>query len=143
MHFIPSGTEEAGLAVVQSLNHELLVTRCEDGGKQLLRVIAVTADFNTFPFLPGFKSESHRETVAEVPYDLADIVLKITMDGEDFHILYGSSEGQLNELCSFDGRIINPEKVGCMTGTVVGMFASGNGTDSSNRAAFSFFELKQ
>ena len=143
MHFMPSGTEEAGLAVVQSLNHELLVTRCEDGGKQLLRVIAVTADFNTFPFLPGFKSKSHREIVAEVPYDPADIVLKITMDGEDFRILYGSSEDRLSELCSFDGRIINPEKVGCMTGTVVGMFASGNGTDSSNRAAFSFFELKQ
>ena len=35
--------------------------------------------------------------------------------------------------------MINPEKVGCMTGTVMGMFASGNGADSENQAEFDWF----
>ena len=37
--------------------------------------------------------------------------------------------------------LINPEKVGCMTGTMIGMFASGNGTESDNYAAFDWFEI--
>ena len=143
MTFMPEGTEEAGLAVTQASNHQLRVCRCVSEGKQVIRVWEVTADFNTFPFLPGYRSETKKKVIAEKEWDSAEVTLRITMDNEDFRIFCGPSEDELTELCAFDGRIINPEKVGCMTGTMIGMYATGNGTDSSNRAEFSFFELKQ
>ena len=143
MHFLPSGTEEAGLAVVQAFNHQLRMCRCVSEGKQLLRVLQITADFKSYPYLPGFESETIEKVLAEIPWDGEEIVLRIAMDQEDFRILCGSSEDDLQELCEFDGRIINPEKVGCMTGTMIGMYATANGADSDNKAVFSYFELDQ
>lgn len=142
MHFIPSGDEAAGLAVIQALNHELLIERCTRDGKQLLRAVCVTADYDLPPYIPGFTSVTKRETIAETEYSSPDVTLKITMSGEEWHIYYGEN-GADTELCAFDGRILNPEKVGCMTGTMIGMFATGNGTDSENAAEFDYFELKQ
>ena len=65
------------------------------------------------------------------------------MDGEDFTFRYGTSEAELQVLCKADGTLINPEKVGCMTGTMVGMYATGNGKEVENEATFDWFEMKQ
>ena len=40
-----------------------------------------------------------------------------------------------------DGGLINPESVGGMIGTMLGMYASGNGEASENEAAFDWFEI--
>ena len=80
--------------------------------------------------------------VACVLCDKEDIVIKLEMQGENFIVYYGEDEANLTELCKVDGRIINPEKVGCMTGTLVGMFATGNGVDVDNWAKFDWFKRK-
>jgi alpha-N-arabinofuranosidase len=41
-----------------------------------------------------------------------------------------------------DARNINPEVVGGMVGTLLGMYASSNGIKSENSAAFDWFEYK-
>ena len=143
MHFLPSGKEEAGLAVLQAFDHKLRVMRCEEDGRQLLKVVLDTSDFTGLPFLPGFTSTKKHTVIKEADYPSADVVLRITMDDEDFRVLYGDSEESLTELCAVDGRTINPEKVGCMVGTMIGMYASANGEESTNCAEFEFFELKQ
>lgn len=143
MHFVPQGTEEAGIAVLQAYNHELRFGRCTADGKQVLRAISVTAEFSGRPYFPGFESRLIKTVIAEKEYDAADVVLRITMDGEDWHLFSGPSEEELTEFGTFDGHILNPEVVGCMTGTMIGMYATGNGTDSENSAEFGFFELKQ
>ena len=47
----------------------------------------------------------------------------------------------MQELCTVDGRKVNPGKIGCMSGTVIGMYATGNGKRSENQAEFDWFEL--
>ena len=94
------------------------------------------------PYFPGFTSQTNCELVSSVRWDDADVVLQIELRGERFTFRYGRSLDSLTELCVADGALINPEKVGCMAGTMLGMFASGNGTDSDNVAAFDWFELK-
>ena len=71
-----------------------------------------------------------------------DIVLQMEMDGERFIIRYGESRASLQELAVVDGSLMNPEKVGCMVGTMIGVYATGNGRDIENEAAFSWFEMK-
>lgn len=48
----------------------------------------------------------------------------------------------LTVLGKADGGDINPEKVGCMVGTMLGMFATGNGVSSDNQAEFDWCEMR-
>ena len=139
MSFLPEGQESAGLAVVQAMNHQMHLERAKTDDRQILRLVLYTSDFNCPPYFPGFESTTHREVLAEVEWNEKDIVLEIEMDGEMFTFRYGVSKEALHVLCMADGGMINPEKVGCMTGTVMGMYASGNGTDSDNHAEFDWF----
>ena len=71
------------------------------------------------------------------------LVLQLKVRGQDFRFLYGTDEESLQELAAADGREINPEEIGTLTGTMTGMFATGNGKESQNEAAFDFFEIKE
>lgn len=142
MDFHPEGEESAGLAVVQAMNHQLHFERVLREDKQMLQAVLVTADYNHPPYMPGFESVTRREVLAETEYEGKEIILQIEMKGEDFTLRYGTDTEQLRELCKVDGHRLNPEKVGCMSGTIVGMYASANGTKSSKCAGFDWFEMK-
>ena len=142
MHFDAKGSETAGLAIVQAMNHQLRVELCaaEGGNGEKLRVVLSTADWNVPPYFPGFESQTKEETLFETPWKDTCAVLKVDMKGEDWSIYAGTDEQNLEKLCSVDGHLVNPEKVGCMVGTMLGVFASGNGTDSDNEAVFDWFD---
>lgn len=139
MTFTPENDESAGLAIVQAMNHQIHLERAQEDGKQVVRLVMYTSDFSCPPYFPGFESETHRTVLAQTEWEEKDIVLEIEMDGESFTFRYGTSKEEMHVLCTADGGMINPEKVGCMTGTVMGMFASGNGTESKNQADFDWF----
>lgn len=141
MRFTPQNRESAGLAVVQSMNHQVHIERAVSDGRQVLRVVVVTADFETPPYFPGFAGHTERKTAAEIPCDWRDVVLQIEMNRQTWTVRYGTTKDALKDVTVLDGGAINPEKVGCMCGTMVGMFATGGGTESDNRAAFGWFEL--
>ncbi len=142
MSFMPKAEEGAGLAVIQAMNHQFHLERCCIDGEQVLQFTVVTADYEIPPYFPGFTSETHRETVARASWKLPEIVLEIEIKGEEFTVRYGESRENLQVLCTVDGALINPEKVGCMSGTIIGMYATGKGTDSDNCAEFDWFEMK-
>lgn len=142
MKFLPKGSESAGLAVVQAMNHQYHLERAVSQGKQILRLILYTSDYNVPPYFPGFESVTHKEVIAETPWESDEAVLQFQIEGERFTVRFGEAKDRLKELCIADGSLINPEKVGCMTGTMIGMFASGNGEESENSAEFGWFEMK-
>lgn len=140
MHFAPEGKESAGIAVVQAMNHQYHLQLARVDGRTELQLLRYTADYALPPYLPGFSSETKRELLASVPWDAEEIVLEMELDGNDYRFRYGSEEGRLTELARADGARINPEKVGCMVGEVLGMFASGTGTESEALALFPWAE---
>lgn len=142
MSFLPDDTESAGLTVLMAMNHNYVVERAVMGGKQVVRVILATNDFTLPQYMPGFTCKTTETVLACAPWDQEEIVLKVVMEGEKFTILCGENETSLVELATVDGALINPEKVGCMVGTMVGMFASGNGIGSGKEAAFDWFRLE-
>lgn len=143
MKFMPKGQESAGLAVVQAMNHQYHLERAVSRGRQVLRLMLYTSDYNVPPYIPGFTSETYKEVIAEVSWEAEEIVLQFLIEGEHFTVRYGQTKETLKELCAADGARINPEKVGCMTGTMIGMFASGNGAECENRAEFGWFEMSR
>ena len=141
MQFLPENEESAGLAVMQAMNHQYHVERAVSAGKQVVRVVRYKGEYNCPPYLPGFEFHAKREVLIEQEWDDRDIVLQIQMEGEKFMIRVGTDRQHLKDMIVADGKEINPEYVGCMAGTMIGMFASGHGTSSDNQAAFDWFEI--
>ena len=89
------------------------------------------------PHFPNFKSETKEKVLAEIPAPPADAELCVEVEGQDFNFFYEENGQRCTVYEHADGRLINPEIVGCMTGMMAGVFASGNGKESGNRAVFS------
>ena len=141
MMFQPEDTESAGMAVVQAMNHQYHLERAIQDGQQVVRLVLITEDYELQPYMPGFTSKTNREVLASAAWEAPEIILQIKMEHEKFTVNYGASTESLKELCIADGKKINPEIVGCMTGTIVGMYATGNGRESENFAEFDWFEM--
>ncbi len=143
MNFWPQESESAGIAIVQAMNHQVHVERAISDGRQVLRTVLVTAEYNCPPYFPGFECSTKKQILESVECDAKDIVLQVELNRQKWSIKYGADTTNLKELATVDGRLINPEKVGCMCGTMLGMFASGNGTDVDNSAKFDWFLMEQ
>ena len=78
-----------------------------------------------------------------MPYEEEEIVISLELNRQVYTIRYGQDESSLTELCVTDGALINPEKVGCMAGTQIAMFATGSGVDSDHYAAFDWFSYEE
>ena len=140
MRFEPEGSESAGIAVTQAMNHQIHFQLAQADGQRKVQLLLYTADYELPPYIPGFSSETKRRVIAEAPWAGGEIVLQMELAGNDYRFSYGPDEHAMTELGQIDGALINPEKVGCMVGEMLGMFASGNGSDSDNRASFLWAE---
>ena len=140
MRFAPQGSESAGIAVVQAMNHQYHLELAREGEETVLRLQLFTADYALPPYIPGFTSVTNRIPVAAVPWVGEEIVLEMELDENGYTFRYGVDEGHLSELARADGAAINPEKVGCMVGEMLGLYASGNGAESDNKARFAWAE---
>lgn len=140
MTFEPEGGETAGLVVRQAMNHQYRLEIANVDGVKSLRLVLQTSDFDVPSYIPTFEARERVSVLAEAELAPGDVVLALRMEGNAYTFLYGPDRDHLEVLAQADGYAINPEKVGCMVGTMVGVFASGNGTDSQNEAAFDWFE---
>lgn len=142
MTFLPEEGETAGIALIRAMNYQFHFERCCTDGRQLLRLVVTTAEFDSLPYYPGFECENKSVVLAETSYSSPDIILQAELDHLKFTFRYGAKKEDMQELCVTDGRLICPEQIGCMSGTLIGIFASGNGRDSANEASFDWFELR-
>ena len=142
MRFEPHGNESAGIAVVQAMNHQYHLQLAQAEGRTRLELLRFTADYDLPPYIPGFRSVTNRSLLASAPWDSAEIVLEMELNENDYIFRFGPDEQHLTELARADGALINPEKVGCMVGEMLGVFASGNGTAGENRAVFDWTEYQ-
>lgn len=143
MNFTPSDQETAGIAIVQAFNHQYHLEKALVNGQQVVQIVLYATDYVGLPFIPGFNATTHCQVVASVPYNKADVVLKVEGNGKHYIFSYGENEDDMHLLMDCDATLINTEQVGCMVGTMVGMFATGHGKDVDNAAAFDYFEMIQ
>ena len=141
MTFAPVGQESAGVAVVQAMNHQYHLQVALVDGVRKVQLLRFTAAFDLPPYLPGFTSQTRREVLAEADWDRDDIVLQMDLRENDYTFRFGPDPDHLTDLALASGAAINPEKVGCMVGEMLGVFASGNGAPSDNTAAFDWVDF--
>ena len=142
MRFDPAEGESAGIAVVQAMNHQVHLQLTQESGEKKLQLLLFTADYDLPPYLPGFRSVTNRAVLAESPCEAQGLILEMELNENDYIFRFGPDEEHLTELGRADGARVNPEKVGCMVGEMLGMFVSGNGKPGSHRAAFDWAEYQ-
>ena len=124
------------------MNHQIHFQLARKDGQTVLQLLLFTADYELPPYIPGFTSVTKREVLASASWESEEIVLEMELCENDYIFRFGADETQLAELARTDGAAINPEKVGCMVGEMLGLFASGNGVGSDNRAIFTWAEYE-
>ena len=142
LRFAPQENESAGIAVVQAMNHQVHLQLAEVDGKKRVELLLFTADYDLPPYIPGFSAVTNRRLLASAPWDAEEIVLEMELKENDYIFRFGPDERHLKELGRTDGALINPEKVGCMVGEMLGVFASANGEKSENRAEVDWAEYQ-
>ena len=142
MRFTPVNDESAGIAIVQAMNHQFHLELACENGQTVVQLLQYTADYDLQPYFPGFTSTTNRTLLGCAPFDGEEIILEMELDENRYVFRYGTDEKDLAELACADGAVINPEKVGCMVGEVLGLYASGNGRKSENRALFCWSEYE-
>lgn len=145
MRFTAYGKEEAGMMIMQASNHQYrFVQRCMDS-RQVLDLFLVTTWQKGLPFLPGYESRTASELIARITAPISQdgwMVLCLEAEGQNYAFSAGPDEQHLEPVACGDGKKINPEQIGGMVGTMLGMIASANGEKSTNTAAFDWCELK-
>lgn len=143
MTFDPKGQESAGIAAVQAMNHQIHFQLTNSQGKKMLQLLQFTSEYDRPNYIPGFKADTTKVVLAETEWNEETVILQMQLEGNTYTARYGSDEDHLTELAKADAFVINPEKVGCMTGTMLGIFATGNGKAVNNAAEFDYFIHEQ
>jgi alpha-N-arabinofuranosidase len=142
MSFLPNEGETAGLIIMQAMHHQIRMERTCVNEVQLLRLILSTTHYDRPPYIPGFAYEHTEEILASVPWDETDVIIGYQAKGQKYDFIYGTDQQNMNYIIKeVDCKRINPEYVGGMVGTLIGLFATANGRDSSNFAEFDWFEM--
>jgi alpha-N-arabinofuranosidase len=126
MEFSPEAEgEEAGLTVFRDKDHYFKFTlmRSKEGDMLQLskRSIGQITD----------------QVIFRVPYPGKQLILRITSSGRWYSFEYGVSADELKYLeKDADGGFMGSPAAGRFTGTMIGIYATGNGMKSMNTAAF-------
>ena len=75
-------------------------------------------------------------------YDHETIELRITADAENYHFEAVPITGEAIQLGIGECGLLSKEVAGGFTGNVFGLYATGNGEKSLNKAHFSWFDYK-
>lgn len=142
MDFTAHGKESAGMVIMQASNHQYRLEKCCMYGRQMLTLVLVTTWQKGLPFMPGYESRTTEQILKQEEVNETPLVLRLEAKGQDYTFFAGPDEEHLEVFFEHaDGAKINPEEVGGMVGTMLGMYASGNGTETGNWASFDWAEL--
>jgi xylan 1,4-beta-xylosidase len=144
MHFeFSNENETAGMCVMQNNYNQLRIEAAMQDDKKVIRVVKHSTI--THPGENRFdrRVEGKEEILASIPYSGFDVRLAISADEQSYSFYAGTDESAMVEVYkNLNGSFLGSETAGGYVGAYVGMFASGNGADSGNEAAFDVFGYK-
>jgi len=139
MVFAAEEGQSAGIILLQNDFQSLRMELVCEGGKRKIRV--VKGYRNLVPVLTFTLHDKPyvKEICGEYVYENKECTMEITADEQDISFYIAAQEGKIPIAEHLDGGFLGSETAGGFVGTYIGMFASGNGRDSDNYAAFDYF----
>lgn len=127
MEFVPNDNEEAGLVLLQSNFFHIRAIISAENGRRYARVIYSNHDGENDILRKEVTKNRYRFGISQNGQSAV-----FTIDGEDVSL----STGEV------DTHSLSTEIAGGFVGCTVGVFASANGKESTNRAEFFSFSMK-
>jgi alpha-N-arabinofuranosidase len=140
--FDPEEGEKGGIAIIKAMNHQIRFEITKEKNIRKIRVIQLETEYNHPPFIPDFVCENKVTELTTAVFEENEIVLKIVI-GREVLFYYGENEENMNLLLKLEKRKTESEKIGCLGGTIIGMFANSVNTDSKNKAIFRWFSMEE
>jgi len=146
MRFAPAEGEAAGLMVLQDKYNQIRIELTCIDGQQVLRVVRfeeIAPNPHVGDILPLIPiPEAHGETVLGVLlWENDEVVLKLEANEQSNSFYVGTDEDHLFPVAlNIDGSFMGSETAGGFVGAYVAMFATANGNESDNEAAFDWFD---
>lgn len=122
-------SESAGIAIVQSNEYHMRYEYTKKNGKKVLQIVEC--------------NNSKDILINEVQIDSNRLYLKMVSKGQKLDCYYGN-DGSVYKLLQkdFSTKNLSTEVAGGFVGCTIGMYASSNGSVTSNYADFHWFEYK-
>ncbi len=142
--FTPKDKQTAGLVVLQNDYQQLRVeVGLGEGGKQVARAVCGFGSKEVSLLHKEEQEEYHEEILGEAAWEQDKTVLVIRAKGQAFTLAVEDESGKETMLAGqVDGGFLGSETAGGFVGAYIGMFASGNGTDYEEYAAFDWFSYR-
>ena len=121
--------EEAGLALRMNNRHHYEFGITSDGGQRVVYLRYVIGRI--------------RADAAKKPIGAGVVRLRIVSTAELYRFSYAAGDEAFHDLGEVETRYLSSEVADGFTGVFVGMFATGNGKESSAPADFDWFEYKR
>ena len=140
MRFAPKGGQTAGLILLQNNYHCLRLEMALEDGRRVLR--AIRGYLTLEPELVWHQIEQpyKKDCLGKMEWPSDAVTLEFVAKGQQ-HCLAAIDENGARHLIAegVDGSFLGSETAGGFVGAYIGMFASGNGEDAENYAAFDSF----
>jgi alpha-N-arabinofuranosidase len=126
MTFRPERTnEEAGLTVFRDKDHYFKFT------------LFKTIEGTRLQLTSRRIGDTEDRMIARIPYRGKKIVLRVSSSGQWYSFEYGRNESKMRTFHKdVDGGFLGSPAAGRFTGTMMGLYATGNGSRSRNNAHF-------
>lgn len=144
MIFMPGGKETAGITVLQNAYQQLRIEMGLDSdGKRVIRAVRGYS-FLEPSLTHRWEQASYQEEVLGcICWETEEVILGIQAKEQDYQLYAADGDGRVYILAEHvDGGFLGSETAGGFVGAYIGMFASGNGIETDNYAAFDWFSYK-
>lgn len=128
LEFAPGRDESAGMVLLQSDRYHFRMDYALEGDQTTVRLVQCRDGVETI--------------VRAVPWYSDRLEMLISAREQDFSFYIGNGEARIPLAEKVDGRMLSTDVAGGFVGTTIGLFASGNGTESQNSADFDLFEYR-
>lgn len=144
MTFSPEENQTAGLILLQNNYHSLRLEMARQNGRRILRVVKGSIVKENEIIFHNMRANEElpysKEIYGEIEWNEESVILELRVDMQNAMFVVSGKDGREHTLaenvdCSFMGS----ETAGGFVGAYIGMFASGNGKDDDNYAAFDYF----
>ena len=138
--FRPREKQTAGMTVLQHDYQQLRLEMGRNGsGEIVLRAFRCYKSLDASLINLYDRGEYKEELLKEIDWGREEAILIITAKEQQFELSAENAEGQKTVLANVDGGFLGSETAGGYEGAYIGMFASGNGAEYDEYAAFDWF----
>ena len=144
MEFEPQEEGESAGILLDHNQNDYVIEYGMFGGRKVIRVSEILIR-TTGSFLENnLEMKNEISVLLETPWEGKNTVLRLSERKNDILFSCGKDRDHLNELLvKGDARRLNPPVDGGMVGAIIGVYATGSGKESKNRAAFDWTEYKE